>query len=121
MEIISFRKALNNIYGWTIKKGEPVPPKMNLPKCVKDRIKWVLPEEENGLTLLGAMQSILAYDEGKAKRDWNMGAAAEWLPVSDDFTQWRDKTPLAELQIAVELIYGSEEDDELKMRRTNNE
>lgn len=121
MEIISFRKALNNIYGWTIKKGELVPPKMDLPSCVKDRIKWAFPEGENGLTFIGTMQSIFAYDEEKAKRDWNMGAAGEWLPVSDDFIKWRDQTPLAELQIAVELIYGSEEDDELKMRRTNNE
>lgn len=110
MEIISVEEAIKNIYGWIIDKDKVVPPKMDLPSCVKERIKWAIPEEENGLTFIGTMQSIFAYDEKKAKRDWNMGAAAEWLSVSDDFIQWRDKTPLAELQIAVELIYGSEEE-----------
>ncbi len=117
MKVISIEEAIKNIYGWTIDKDKVVPPKMDLPNCVKDHIRWALPEEENGLTLLGAMQSILAYDEEKAKRDWNMGAAVEWLPVSGDFIKWREHTPLAELQIAVELIYGSDESDELEAEK----
>lgn len=116
---MTFEEAMKNIYGWTIEKGKVVPPKMDLPSCIKERIKWALPEGENGLTFVGTMQSILAYDEEKAKRDWNMGAAVKWLPVSDDFIKWRDQTPLAELQIAVELIYGSEEDDELEQEAEN--
>lgn len=121
MKIISFEAAMKNIYGWTIEKGKVVPPKMDFPSCVKERIKWALPEAKNGLTFIGTMQSIFAYDEEKAKRDWEMGAAVEWLPVSDDFIKWRDQTPLAELQTAVELIYGSEEDDELEQGASNNE
>lgn len=65
--------------------------KYTLPKFVSERIKWAEREVEcTGLTPLGVINVILALDEEKLKEDFEWGASQDWLPVTDEFKEWRD-------------------------------
>lgn len=105
----SFDELFNGVYGWKIKDSKCVPPDYPLPDCVNKRIKWAYHEIANGLTFLGVLTAIFAYDEEKTKKDWYLGAEQEWLPVSDEFRKWRDGVGPSMKQniVALIIIYGN--------------
>lgn len=105
--------AMNNIYKFTIfeenGKNRVHAPKMDLPEYVKERIKFFGKYSEDGLSFLGCIDLIMAEDEEKAKKEFEIGAYEDYLPASEEFKQWRDEIALRSLhqmEIAVALIYG---------------
>lgn len=111
--------AMNNVYKFTIfeenGKNRVRAPKMDLPECVKERIKFFGKYSEDGLSFLGCMDLIMAEDEEKAKKEFEIGAYEDYLPASEEFKQWRDEIALRNLhqmEIAVALIYGMGEDND---------
>ncbi len=107
----------DQIYRWFYEGGKIHPPKMDLPKAVKERLEFFLDQTDFGLTYLGCLEAVLAYDEEKVKKEIEMGG--DWLPVSKEFKEWRDGTgselpyhSSKEQIIALALIYGWSDDDE---------
>lgn len=105
--------SMNNIYKFTIVeengKNKVHTPKMDLPECVKERIKFFGKYAEDGLSFLGCIELIMAEDEAKLKKDFEIGSYEDYLPASKEFKQWRDEIAsrsLHQMEIAVALIYG---------------
>lgn len=120
-EIDSLEKlklSMMNVYHWTAKDDKPIVPDMKLPAAVIERIQHFSEFLEDGLTFQGAMQSILAYNEAEAKREFCFGMLGEyWLPVSSEFKEWRNElNSFHEIEIAVAIIYGDfpKEDEAIK-------
>nr|DAJ11194.1 MAG TPA: hypothetical protein [Caudoviricetes sp.] len=106
-------KAMNNIFKFTIidddGKNKVQAPQMDLPKSVRERIKFFGKYAEDGLSFLGCINLILAEDEEQCKKDFEIGAYEEYLPATEEFKQWRDEPSLHSLhqmEIAVALMYG---------------
>lgn len=102
----------NNIYGFKVKDNKVVPPMVKLPDSVVERINYFQPFREEGLTFIGLMNWILAYEEEKTKSDYETNiSVVDWLPVSNEFKHWRDSIEqmhFGEMQIAVAILYGYE-------------
>ena len=65
--------------------------KFTLPKCVTERIAWAVQAmEDDGITPLGTIEIILAYDEEFCKEEYEWGASGDWLEVTEEFKEWRD-------------------------------
>ncbi len=115
----STKKSFNNVYGFKIveENGENKiqSPKMDLPDCVKERIKFFGKYSEDGLNFSGCIDLIMAEDEEKAKKEFEIGAYEDYLSASEEFKQWRDEIALHNLhqmEIAVALIYGTGDDSD---------
>lgn len=108
----SFKNKFNNIFGWKVKEGKAFPPDFEFPDCVWERIDFFAAEYENGLTFEGALRFTLAYDEKECKKDWSCGGASDWLPVTEDFKNWRDSIMDKSMELAVALIYGPAKEEE---------
>lgn len=107
-------KALNNIFKFTIieedGKNRVKTPQMDLPETVKERIEFFGKYAEDGLSFLGCIDLIMAEDEEKSKKEFEIGAYEEYLPVTEEFKQWRDDPflfSLHQMEIAVALMYGT--------------
>lgn len=109
--------AFAQVYGWKIskdKKGKHIilPPARQypLPDFVEKRIAWVSSEMKNGLTFRGAFEALFDIDdEDKVKKDWDFGAASDYLPVSKKYKDWINDPLTSDfhrIAAAVELIYG---------------
>ncbi|KOE73496.1 hypothetical protein AB662_02290 [Lactiplantibacillus plantarum] len=110
-----FEKLAKSIYGWSVKDGKCVPPKITFPKPVVERIEYFSEEIENGLTFQGALEFIFAGDEKRCKEECEQ--FMDWLPVSDGFREWLDGDFLysfKEEQIMLALIYGNYQVEEDK-------
>lgn len=112
-------KAMNNIFKFTIidddGKNKVQAPQMDLPESVKERIKFFGKYSEDGLSFLGCIDLILAEDEEKCKKDFEIGAYEEYLPATEEFKQWRDEPglhSLHQMEIAVALMYGMGDEQE---------
>ncbi|MDV9114977.1 hypothetical protein [Lactiplantibacillus plantarum] len=64
-----FAKLTKSIYGWSVKDGKCVPPKIIFPKPVVERIEYFAEEMENGLTFQGALEYIFARNEEHCKEE----------------------------------------------------
>lgn len=103
---------MSQVYKWQIKGDKVQPPKMDLPKCVIERIKFFQDQIDDGLTFYGALTAILAVNEEQAKHDIEMGG--KWLPVSDEFRKWMHSdfyVNTRQMIIAQVLIYGWDDDN----------
>lgn len=99
-----FKKMVDGVYGWYVEDGEPKPPKQNLPQVVKDRADYFWEMAEGGLTFLGVMECIFAYEKPEYY-DWF--SKKSWFPRSKEFDDWADQSlSMAQLVVAVYLIYG---------------
>lgn len=108
---------MSQVYKWQIKGDKVQPPKMDLPKCVIERIEFFQDQIDDGLTYYGALTAVLAINEEQTKHDIELGG--EWLPVSDEFRKWlhgegidQIYSDYREMMIAVALIYGWDDNDE---------
>ncbi|QEU46193.1 hypothetical protein [Schleiferilactobacillus harbinensis] len=101
-----FDQAMKDLWQWTDGKT----PHQQLPAFVHERINWVVPYMEEGLSYAWALQFVLGYNEPVRKKEFEYGG--EWLPVSEEFEQWRGGPlrSIREMQIAVELIYGERQE-----------
>ncbi|MGE9925282.1 hypothetical protein ACQRAC_08440 [Lactobacillus johnsonii] len=101
------------VYGWKVKDGKCVPPAKNhpLPEFVQKRIDWVSNEIQNGmLTFRGAFKMLLDIDdEEDLKEDWELGAASDYMPVSDKYREWLQDPILHDIRrvaVMVGFIYA---------------
>ncbi|EHQ8840035.1 hypothetical protein KWN51_002644 [Enterococcus faecalis] len=115
----AINKTMNNIYKFTIVeengKNKVHTPKMDLPECVKERIKFFGKYAEDGLSFLGCIELIMAEDEEKLKQDFEFGSYEDYLPASEKFKKWRDEIglySLHQMEIAIALIYGLEDESD---------
>lgn len=91
--------------------GKPKPPKQDFPQVVKNRADYFWEMSEDGMTFMGAMECIFA-DEKPTYYDWF--ADKDWLPRTKDFDDWADQSlSMAQLVIAVYLIYGGRDDTKI--------
>lgn len=105
-------EAHKAVFGFEIVDGKIKTPKYKLPAAVKERIQYIGEESVNGMTFLGCMNCILAYDETSSKKEFLLGASKEWLPVTAEVRRWFDETGTpGEMLVAVELLYGLRTDD----------
>ncbi|MGM0169883.1 hypothetical protein IGI39_004906 [Enterococcus sp. AZ135] len=100
-------KAHNAVFGFEIVDGKIEPPKYNLPKAVEDRINYFGKQSEDGLSFFGCISAILAYDDEECKKQYQLGAVEEWLPMTEEARQWFNQmgTP-GEMLVVVKLLYG---------------
>ncbi len=103
------KQKVNEVYNWTVEDGKPQPPKQDLPQAVKDRADYFWEMAEDGMTFMGAMECIFADEK---PTDYDLGATKGWLPKSKEFDDWVGYSPsMAQVVIAVYLIYGGSEDE----------
>lgn len=83
-----------------------------LPKFVRQRADFFAKQAGDGLSYIGALEATMAYEEDKAKKDIEIGGL--WLPVSDEFKNWRDDFlgyGMKQMIVALYLIYGKPLED----------
>ena len=106
-------QSFKNISNFTVveRDGEykVKPPKAIMPTCAKERIFFVRKCIDNGLSFLGGLNMVLAYDEEESRKDFIIGwLPGDWIPVTEEFKQWRDEPCVfREAEIAVALLYGT--------------
>lgn len=110
-----WRESFKGVFGWSVSDdGKCVPPAQHFPECVIERLKWVERWAEDGLTFQGAFDAVLANNEDQIAKEFELGG--EWLPTTQKFRDWRDKPGISgtrQMQIAVALMYGYEDNKEV--------
>lgn len=102
----NMKKTMNNIFGWSIQDEKVVPPNFDFPDCVWERIDFFASQYEDGLTFEGALRFVLAYNEQECIDNYDVGGCDDWLPVTQEFKEWRDSYRDRSMELAVALIYG---------------
>lgn len=104
-----FSDELKAIYDQEINEdGRSIFNDGNLPSYVKARCDWAIKYVDAGMTFLGVLQTVLAFDEKRAKEDFLINALEkDWMPVTNEFREWTDHfTNLRQIRVALYLIYG---------------
>lgn len=102
-------KSLNHIYKFEIENEKVKPPTIEFPDHVKDRVNFFCKYIIDGLTFIGCLNFILAYDEEEQKKEFEIGAYEDWMPISQEFKEWRDMVGvLRDQELAVAILYGFE-------------
>lgn len=101
-------KSMNHIYKFEIENGKVKPPVIDFPEFVRERINFFAKYIDDGLTFIGCLNFILAYDEEEQKKEFDFGAYEDWMPATEEFKLWREVTSLRQMEIAVALMYGFE-------------
>lgn len=109
--IKTFKQLVPSVEGWQNGKDHPIPPKSELPECIKKRVKWVrnnLMDIDN-VTFTDCMQIALPgpLEENKLREKYQ----DLWLPMGEDYKQYflHFYAPLLNIlgqAVAVGLIYG---------------
>lgn len=84
-------EIMDSLYDWHHNDNNKiVAPKCILPECIKERIRYFLPQMDNGLTFKGCMEYVLATQENEKKlsEDYENYSYDDWLPVSDKVEEW---------------------------------
>ena len=117
------KQTTQNIYVWTVgEDGKICPPEMVLPECVIERVHFFGKCMADGMRFAGVIDCIMAYDEQKMKEAFSAGAYEEWLPVSEEFKEWRDDwvmESLHQMEISVAVIYGMGQKIESRFKDEN--
>ncbi|MFT8412316.1 MAG: hypothetical protein ABF743_10145 [Schleiferilactobacillus perolens] len=64
-----FYQAMSDLFDWTDGKN----PKQHLPEFVHERINWVIPYVDEGLTYFGALRAVLGYNEPELQQEFELG------------------------------------------------
>ncbi|HJE96554.1 MAG TPA: DUF1642 domain-containing protein [Ligilactobacillus acidipiscis] len=103
-------KEQNEVFTFSMVKGQPAPPKIILPKFVADRIELFREDMENGLTFFGALQFILWGDDKYCSEEYQFGGVdLEKVKPTKEFEDWTNEWLLSgprQQKIALALIYG---------------
>lgn len=112
-----WEQLVPSVEGWQNGKDKPIPPKSELPECIKKRVKWVRNNiiDIDNVTFTDCMQIALPspVDESKLRAEYR----DLWLPMSDDYKQYCHHFNARLLNmlgqaVAVALIYGLNDDSE---------
>lgn len=111
-DLETIKQSYKNVYGFEIveENGERKinPPEQVMPECVKERVRFFTKYREDKMTFLGCMNCILAYDEEEQKKEFGFGAYEDWMPVTQEFKEWRDiYFGDRQAEIAVAILYGT--------------
>lgn len=112
--LYGINQSFKNVYGFTAVevdgKHKVKSPKAVMPVCAKERILFARKYMADwGLSFYGALNMVLAFDEEESRKDFIMGGLPEdWIPVTEEFKQWRDEPfVFREAEVAVALLYGT--------------
>lgn len=116
-------EAMDLVYDWKVNekngKIDPSTVRHTLPKFVRNRLNWLRKESQvnPGLTYTGSLLMMLGTqkDEKELKDDWDMGAASDYLPFSEEYKEWIDDpfcSNARQMAIALALIFGFKDDDD---------
>lgn len=101
-------KLLKGVYGFKVENGKVTPPKYEFPQAMKDRIIHFQQEFENGLTLMGALEAIFAYDEEAARKEFETWSALDWLPMDPEAKAWIDESmSFGQWVVATAIMYNA--------------
>lgn len=119
VDFSGIKKSIKNVYGWKVENDSPVL-EMDVPSFVIERMEYFREESELGMTFMGYMEFVLAYDEKEAEQLFQYGGSIEWLPPSEEFKEWRDEYKnMRQLEIAIAIIYRGYA-EEVKERSKND-
>lgn len=112
-------EIMDSLYDWHHNDNNKiVAPNCILPECIKERIRYFLPQMDNGLTFKGCMEYVLATQENEKKlsEDYENYSYDDWLPVSDKVEEWHKsyyglQERYAWPQVAVAMLYGYGEEN----------
>ena len=116
-DLDTIKQSFKNIWGFTIveENGEQKikAPEAIMPEAVKERIRFFTKYREDGMNFHGCLNCILAFDEELQKKEFAFGAYEDWLPLTQEFIEWRD-TYFADRsgEVATAILYGTCEDGE---------
>lgn len=115
---VEYKKILRAIYKWNVKKHKAIPPKSELPECIKERVRWILKAHHDlPITFIGSL--IFAFPdpdcEGELKKDFESGGDT-WFPISKQYKEyWKEYYSyrvLLEQEVAIAIIYGLNDEPE---------
>ena len=115
---VEYKKILRAIYKWNVTKHKAIPPKSELPECVKERVRWILKaHHEFPITFIGSL--IFAFPdpdcEEELKKQFEVGGDT-WLPISKQYKEyWKEYysyRALIEQEVAIAIIYGLNDEHE---------
>lgn len=112
--------AYSQVYGWTLNKEQKlVPPYKNypLPDFVIDRVRWLSKQMQiMPMTFAGAILQLTDVShEERLKKEWEMGASLDWMPITDEYRDWIENSRLADwhkVAVALAFIYWGGDKDE---------
>ena len=115
--IKTFEELVSSVEDWQNGKDKPIPPKSELPDCIKKRVAWVRNNcmVIDDINFIDCLQIALPgpLEENKLKEKYQ----DFWLPMGDDYKQYclHFYAPLLNIlgqAVAVALIYGLNDDSE---------
>lgn len=122
---VEYKKILRAIYKWNVTKHKAIPPKSELPECIKERVRWILKaHHEFPITFIGSL--IFAFPdpdcEEELKKDFEFGGDT-WFPISQQYKEyWKEYYSyrvLIEQEVAIAIIYGLNDEPERKIKNEN--
>lgn len=107
------KRIMRTIYDWKVVNNTPVPPKNELPECIKKRINWAVKlVEEVPITIVGELKLVVVNPENeqKTKKEFET-IISDWLPLDDDYKKYYQEyqgfmTFTIPMAVAVQLVYG---------------
>lgn len=114
-----------SVFDWRNGEHRPLPPKSELPECIKKRVRWVQDRcmgGESDLTFIDCL-TIAAPDVKKRKR-LAKEYSSYWQPIDDDYKQFWAQfykkfgtegeclVEIVQEAVAAALLYGLREDDD---------
>lgn len=85
-----------------------------LPKFVRQRADFFAKQTADGLSYFGALKATMAYEYEVSEIKKEIEFGGSWLPVSDEFKNWRDSylgKNSKQMIVALYLIYGEPVED----------
>ena len=115
------KEVMDSIYDWHLNDDKKiVAPKSILPECIKERIRYFMPQMDDGLTFKGCLEFVLATkdDEEKLSKDYAKFAYYDWLPVSDEVDKFLNYPTgrLATAQVAFVMLFGYGEEENYQVK-----
>lgn len=107
------KRIMRTIYDWKVVNNTTVPPKNELPDCIKKRIAWAVKlGEEIPITIVGELKLVVINPENeqKIKKEFET-IIPDWLPLDDDYKKYYQEyqgfmTFTIPMAVAVQLVYG---------------
>ena len=117
----SVKDIMDSLYDWHLDDDKKiVAPKSILLECIKERIRYFMPQMDDGLTFQGCLDYVLAKqdDEEKLLKDYEKCAYYDWLPVFDEVEKFLNypTARLATAQVAIAMLFGYGEVEDYQVK-----
>lgn len=108
---------LRSINGWQNGEDRPIPPKSELPECIKKRIRWVWDKCNGSVEITFSDIFDLVLPDTAKEKELKDKYLDYWLPIGDDYRQFFanfdiNLLDLLEKAVAVALVYGLNDEED---------